>query len=92
MRGKDRPRIREWILRNGMRPHIETGVWDDYPVEDDGGGQFARGWSGIADRSAPDDGPRTAVLAGSLEKQVPRWPRRTSGIGEAGADTAAESW
>jgi hypothetical protein len=86
------PRIREWILRNGMRPHIENGAWDGFSVEDDGSGQF-RAWLELDNGpSAPDDGPRTAVLAGSLEKQMPRWLRRTSGSGEAGADTAAESW
>jgi hypothetical protein len=33
MRGKDRPRIREWILKNGLRPHIEDGVWDGAWIE-----------------------------------------------------------
>jgi hypothetical protein len=76
---KEPPRIREWILRPGMRPHIENGVWDGYPVEDHGSGQFRAWLEGDSGPSAPDDGPRTAVLAGSLEKQMPRWLRKDFG-------------
>jgi hypothetical protein len=41
MRGKDRPRICEWILKFGLRPYIVDSVWDGHTVEDDGNGRFA---------------------------------------------------
>jgi len=40
---KDHPRIRELILRHGMRPYIVNGAWDGYSVEDDGTGRL-REW------------------------------------------------
>ena len=33
MSRKERPRMRAWILKNGVRPHIEGGVWDGYQIE-----------------------------------------------------------
>jgi hypothetical protein len=71
MRRKDRPRIREWILTNGLRPHIERGVWDGFTVQDDGTGRL-RDWlrsQGFSSGTGPECRP---VLMGTLEKQMRR--------------------
>jgi hypothetical protein len=30
---KEQPRMRAWILNNGVRPHIMDGVWDGFWIE-----------------------------------------------------------
>ena len=68
---KDHPRIRELILRDGMRPYLQNGVWDGFTVEDDGSGRL-REWFRRQGIVLPPDRPCRTVLTGSLEKQMRR--------------------
>jgi hypothetical protein len=56
MQRRERPRIREGILRNGMRPRLgKDGFWDGYGLEDDGSGSSAHPKHTTARPSAPTD-------------------------------------
>jgi len=70
--GRDRPKIRELILRLGMRPWIVDGQWDGYSMIDDGSGRLHAWLDSQGATGTPIDGPRRTALIGAMEKEARR--------------------
>jgi hypothetical protein len=71
---KERPRVREQILKLGMRPYIIDGLWDGYSMIDDGSGRM-HAWLDRQGCTGRPDSIRRVALTGSMEKEAQRMAR-----------------
>ena len=71
MTRRERPRLREMILRLGLKPYLVRGEWDGCTAIDDGSGRLSA-WLDQKGIPTPADGVRRVALSGDLADQMQR--------------------